>query len=195
MIIDVMWGKMIANKGPNGAGPTGNSFTVNNAVNEVVLSGGGLGTGAHIYGVPNYDGSVSFAKIQAKDSITILSLGLMVPYSFVQSAMASLSFGYWATDGIGPALFNPIPEINIPTGDVPIPFYNYEMSIGTYVPWPVPASGNPGGNYAYYYLCSFFPPIATAKVSMIGAPASLNGVVITPVPFVKIQHTLPLLAI
>jgi len=182
MIIDVMTGIFIANIGGNGAADSvKNKFTVNNAVNEVPIINAAVTDWNFVFQV-----NPLFCRIQAQDAITVLSFGVMVPYHFVWSQLPVLSFYYWAKNGAS-IQSDKFPEINAPSGFLPAPFANYEMSLGGYCPWPVPSTGGP---YADYELIASF---LGGRVSMIGVPAALNGVVITPVPFVKIQHTLPLL--
>jgi len=185
MIVDVLWGKFVANMGGNGAADDGsNKFAVNTAVNDVALD---VSQGwNYVFGVPLAPAS-HYYKVQARDGLTVLSVGCMLPYHFTWSDMGCMSFGYWAKNGAS-IQYAAINQINTPSGQLPVPFTNYELSIGPYVPWPVDDSI--GGPYPWYNLVANF---RAGRVSMIGVPASLNTQTITPIPFVKVQHTLPFL--
>jgi hypothetical protein len=191
MITDILYGGFIPNVAGNGpAASARNTFVVNNAAADVPLDVTTNPEWLYVFGAPsnfNLVGTPYYTKVQSKDSVTLLSFGLMMPYHFVLSQIAEFYLGYYCPQEALPAC-KPILELQNGAGDLVIPFVNYEMSLGVYFSWPahvaVPAAAD------YYYLCGL---VNGGRVSQIGTPAILNGVSITPVPFMKIQHTLPLL--
>lgn len=156
------------------------SFTVNNAVADVALN---------VWGAPEArlrPALFTNYYIQPKDNITILSMGITLPHSFVLSdRLAFITLG-WNDGGSG----------GVPLGDsgaIQLPFGSYEMALNTYLPWFT------GGVLKYYLTMKIAAPALDAaaiqcRVSMAGVPAILNGTTQPIIAWLKIAHTLPLIA-
>lgn len=120
-----------------------------------------------------------------KDNITLLSIGVVLPYNFVLSTTQIFIQLFW-TDGVNLGFLN----IGSSQGYINIPFANYEFSLGVYIPWPTPAI------IPYWLICQIStvgdPAAAQTRVSMLGSPAALLGATLPIIPFVKVAHSLPL---
>jgi hypothetical protein len=175
-LIDVLATKLMIGAG---AIDERQSFTANNAVNDLELDAfvPGQGILRSANGLPNL--------ISPKDNIQVLSIGISLPYHYVLSSrIAHVSF-HWE-DGVGSGAFN------IGTGNfIEIPFANYELSIGAYVPWPTPRLNG----YQIVMIISTDTVNAAyrMRISQIGGPAALNAAVLPVTSFIKIAHNLPLI--
>lgn len=159
-------------------GPLSVDLIPNPAGTQVLYSGNGL------------------SKFVRGDSFIVLSCGYLIPEGF-------RFYGY---EEVG-IIKTPVPMLLLtarPQGggiDIPItsfgnlgimriPFPNYELSIGTFTD---PEANNLTG--ATFELKEAFPyptGIDYMQVSMINAPAVLNGEVFKVVPWFKILHNFPL---
>lgn len=158
----------------------GYNFTVNTAVNEVLLN--------MTLGVKFLENPSTFCKFQDGDNITFLSAGFLLPYSFGPSLnldAAGDPILPWtqiqAEKKVGGAV---VPLPGIPAASF-LPFANYEYMLGVFSP----VSSMSYGEVRLLY--TFARPIG---ISMVNVPAALNTLVLPVIPWVKILHNLPLLA-
>lgn len=154
------------------------TFTGNNAVPYVELDTIVAGQGNLRSENPN------LFQIQAKDNIVIQSIGVSLPYNYTLATRSMRVFFAWK-DALGGG------ALNVGTSSlISLPFANYEISIGAFIPWPTPRA-------TPYYLQMIIsanpnPIDSRALISQIGAPVDLNGIVLPITCFVKISHNLPL---
>jgi hypothetical protein len=174
-IIDVL-----ATTNINGGIDERQNFTVNNLVADVSLNAfvGGSGRLRPAFST-NY-------KIAPKDNITILSMGITLPYSFsLSTRIPYVKLNWFDATGSGGLPFGS-------SANTQLPFANYELSCGNFVPWPTP-------RLLPYYITMLLgqPPLDVAenqvRVSMAGIPAIIpNGAVLPVTCWIKISHNLPL---
>jgi hypothetical protein len=122
-------------------------------------------------------------RLNLKDNITILSIGVSLPYTFGLSTRGIYAILFW-NDGIGAGPLN-VGQANV----IEIPFANYELSIGAFVPWPTP-------NLAPYHIEMIVgtnPYILEnrVRISMVGVDAALIPGTFPVTSFVKVAHNLP----
>lgn len=182
-MITTMVGKFQANLGGNPAAlNTYNSFTVNTAVTQVAISQAAA-PWAFVFVSPWH---LVISALQRADNFKIVSLGLRLPYHFI-SGVIGPEITIVGTDGN----VNPWEVVatgsGVANGSFHLPDVNYEYSINQYFPWP--QTGAISG-FDAMFLGAF---ITEFDVSMIGVDALLNTEVLYPEPFIKIEHTLPLL--
>jgi hypothetical protein len=115
-------------------------------------------------------------NIPLGEGIIVQSIGISLPYSFGMSTQG-FRVELYAKANITVSLFSS-------SLDVEIPFSNYEMSIGVFVPFPVGITGK------YQIIMNIIT--TSAKVAMVNAPAALNGLQLPVISFAKISHTRPL---
>lgn len=155
------------------------TFTVNNAVADVEMD-------AFVAGQGILRPAFSFNyKVKQKDNITVLSMGISLPYSYSPSTRSVYIKLFW-NDGVGSGVFN-IGSNNL----IELPFGNYELSIGAFVPWPTPRALP----YWIEMLIGANPELAEdrLRISMIGSPALIvNGTKLPVTAFMKIAYNLPL---
>ena len=120
-----------------------------------------------------------------KDNITILSIGVVLPYNFVLSTTEIFLQLYWA-DGVNMGYLN----IGSSQGYINIPYANYEFALSTYIPWPTPAV------LPYWIIANISDTTAPVnnqtRISMLGVPAALVGATLPIIPFIKVAHNIPL---
>lgn len=162
------------------------SFVVNNAVNFVPVTS--MAIEKVMY---SGDGKRIFTNA---DSMIILSTGYFIPERFV----------LWNYENVaGEQLTNPHLELRLKEntgvfwdvfgfgsgGIMPIPFPNYEFSIGGFIS-PIEL----GLSAVTFELFCRFGADSTDRlqISMVDVPAALNGLTFYIVPFVKVLHTLSL---
>lgn len=151
------------------------TFTVNTAVNSV-------DTNPFLGGAILRPGLEANYKVALKDNITILSLGVSLPYNFIL-ADRNLQISLQAYDGV-----TIVPLLST-TVIMELPFVNYEFAFGAFVPW------NPLLIHPYYIQMQVNPsmfPAERANISMIGVPAALNTLTLPITCFAKISHNLAL---
>lgn len=182
-MITTMAGKFQANLGGNPAALNAyNSFTVNNAVTQVAISQA-VAPWAFVFLSP---WTLILSALQRADNFKILSVGLRLPYHFI-SGVTSPEITIVGTDGIANPWALVATGSDVANGSFHLPDVNYEYSINQYFPWP--QTGVISG-FDSMFLGAF---INEFDVSMIGVDALLNTEVLYPEPFIKIEHTLPLL--
>jgi len=173
MIVDILIGKFVANVAGNPAAvTTRNTFTPNNAVNEVSID-----VAAAAWRFIFCKVGAPFYRFNDADNLTILSAGIAFPYHFIRSTTElRIKIDFYA---------NATPYTNgqlSQDGELQFPYSDAEMSLGILVPKPtIPAVVGP------YSMRGI---MTAGAVSMIGSPAALNGVVQYPIPFMKVMHTL-----
>lgn len=175
-LIDVLATKLTVGVG---AADERQTFTANNLVNDVELdpfvAGQGILRSAN--GIPHL--------IAPKDNINVLSIGISLPYHYVLSTRIVYVSLHWE-DGVGSGAFN------LGTGNfIEIPFANYELSIGAYVPWPTPRIN--GYQIVMIIGTDTVNAAYRMRVSQIGGPAALNQAVLPVTSFVKIAHNISLI--
>lgn len=153
------------------------SFVVNTAVNEVAivpsanndppLSGRDQLTGFPI---------ANFIPI---DNVLILGAGVTLPFCFDVSTENLVLQLWWfdVTGIIGP----------FPAAELIIPNANQEIPLNIFSPWGGGGVNSPDNAH----LCAY---IINGKISMINAPAALNGSTQHLRPWVRIKHNLQLSA-
>lgn len=169
----------------------GAQFTVNIAVASVPLTPIIVGSGQVMEA-----GSGAF-KFDRGDNFVVLSAGYTIPENFVMAQYQSLG---GANEYPYPVLFfqlagalgyGPVPLRTVgASGSVRLPMENFEWSLGVFTDVE-----NDIAIPEDFYILSLFPLIAGApqpQVSMINAPAALDGVTIEVTPFIKVLHNLPL---
>lgn len=125
--------------------------------------------------------------LQFKDHFTILSLGAVLPLSFefyendLAGDFRNTQLILFAKDKGGGA------NVNITPNTVMLPFGNYEMNMGNYNQVPAGITDTDG-----YRLYMNFNSGFNQNISMVGAPAALNGKEFRVPLFMKILHTLPM---
>lgn len=162
------------------------SFTVNNAVNLVLTSNVGAAW------VWVFENGMGWYKFQSKDNIRILSMWHVLPYHFqfanpgewdpAHPAGGTLA---WTRYGnvTGSAI---IPEFGGANSGAYAPVANAETALDVYVPWP--------GGVGDTWIALRMGQTLQYAISMIGVPAALNGQVLYPTPFIKVLHTLDVIA-
>ena len=163
-------------------------FTVNNAVNFVPVTN-------MLAESVFYSGS-SYSVFTTADNLIILSAGYFIPENFVLWNMEDASGvkeptiqlrlrlkentgTFWDIRGFGSG------------GTLPIPFPNYEISLGGFV-----NTKDLGLNQTTYQLTGIMNYDSTTatpdrmQISMVNVPAALNGTIFYIVPFVKVMHSI-----
>lgn len=174
-IIEILRGEFVAGNLTNpGAITNYGSFVSDNTVNDVACD---------VVGAPfawTFSTVSGRYKFVERDNVEILSIWVCLPYHY-QLSDTSLNAIFYRGDL---ATIAPIAQLAPPDGRVAVPVINSEISIGAYVPWQGVAG-------SYMSLgASFIQPL----ISMIGAPASLNGSRFYPRPFIKVLHNIALAA-
>lgn len=161
------------------SGPDTSLFTVNTAVNSVTAAGA-VGDG-----ILSDAGDLPF--FQQGDTIRILSIGYVLPYSFVLGQipgaiplfdMAEISLRYQLRAG-GPFLSLPV----MSSGSLYVPYGMYELALDVF------ADLSQVGDD--YQLGAKFVD-TKPEISMINAPAGLDGLVLSIPIWVKVLHNLAL---
>ena len=131
-----------------------------------------------------------FRYFVPKESIRVLSFGIVFPYSYsLSSSIVRLSFT-WVDSALGA---NPVYEFtgNIVSGLVGLPYDGAEFPVDVTIPFPPLAGTN---------NLSFVAGLGSgyAKVSMINAPSKLDfavtGKSLFAWVFWKVAHSLPMVA-
>lgn len=142
---------------------------------------------------PNDD--KGYRLFQPGDSIRLISIGLIVPLSFeLFKGLCRATLTWYNPANHNLFIVSELSGINSNAGGVvpwlDIPFVNSELIID--IPIEFPIIGNNRIN-APLALNFGFDSINNL-ISMINVPASLNGQFFKIVPFIKIAHTLPMIA-
>lgn len=187
--IEILTGRFIANEGGNGAADSlQNKFTVNTGVDSVNID---TATAPNWYWVFSKAYSPYPRYISARDQVRILSMGVMIPYGFdLASTVLTLQFYKYTYMQGGAKVSVDVPEFIDYGGTVSsftFPFVNYEFACDIISPFD-PQMSSPATNPVQYcFTCKAL----SGSFSMVGVNSALNGDVITPIPFMKILHTIP----
>lgn len=161
------------------------TITVNTAVTNVPI----------VKTIPNllthYAGAGTSHFVRG-DNFIILSVGIFIPERFVAFQYESAGAGDFSSPviflaGLPLGAGIPIALFNVgANGQIRIPFYNYELSMGVF-------TDTEANNFsaATFELQSQFPftsGLDDPTISMVDVPAALNGVVFSVVPFIKVLH-------
>lgn len=151
-------------------------FTVNNLLTEVAM-------------VPSVTGAIPgtlrngkrYRLFQANDNVRLLSIGLVLPYSYTISSNAPEFSMIWRSQ---PGVIGPIYELtgdNVGAPSTVIPFDGAEFPVDITI-----AHKSPG------IACSFVINPIICNVSMVNSPTALNGATLRAWFFVKLVHSLPM---
>lgn len=169
MILDTM---MLINDGSLGMSLP--MFTVNTAVPEVVATFPGA-PNTH-YGV--FAASANVQKFAAKDSLTIKSVALVLPYCFSTSGPANFGMS-WREGGT---------DYTVPqwgsNGRQWIYTNQVEIDLDLFVPWNPLGAGVTPADLVIGRL--------DVPISMVGVPASFNGASLPIQIWIKVLHNLTL---
>jgi len=144
-----------------------------------------------------------YGKFQKRDNIRLLTAGFYIPESFTLSSQwdGQVSPAHKVSTSIAAneLMINvlksdnstsvPLPGLGA-RGVIGLPFANYETAFDIFSDMSKPAIVPLLADNEYFLTAQLF----LADVSMIGVPTLLNGQVIRIVPFIKILHTLPIIA-
>ena len=153
------------------------TFTVNTAVNGVSLNAPGMLTGV-------LSDANGFSWLHAQDNFTLLSLGMSLPYGFDLGDSISALQLTWL-DSLGNIGFFP----NIGgsgTGNMVLPFANYEFVQSVYIPWPVAAIGSI--RLVLLTIGASSLQNLNTQISMLNVPPALNGLTLGISSWVKISQ-------
>lgn len=175
----------------------GAMFTVNTAVNSVNLVPVVPGTPMTLTAGGGTIGGGGF-EFQVGDNIEILSVGFHIPENFTLAQYSVAGGGefmlpimYLRGQVLGGGPWAAITQFGN-NGTLRIPFSDYEMSVGSFV--DVVDTGLIGGS-GVFSLQTIFPytlGLDYPQISMINAPAALNGVDLYVTPFIKVRHNFTL---
>ena len=150
------------------------TVTVNTAALDVPVSA----PGAFPVGLLSNGGGES--KFQPKDNFRILSCGIVLPYQFGCSTnLPNVNFSWRDSTAAVGFLF-----VGSTIGSLYLPMEDFETALDVYQLYPVGAAGT--------YIQLVLTVNSITRVSMINAPASLNGLSLPVIGFAKIEHNLPL---
>jgi len=178
-IVETLYGQFAAGFGGGAPGVTArNSFTVNNAVTEVTID---VVSALWYFCFRQKAGKFNF---DALDNVLVLAAGVTFPYHFIPGdAVHNLSY-IWV-NAANVAAAGP-PQLAPTTYTLSFPIVGAEIDLGLFLPAP--------GTTKWSLGCYYANLAPVGNVSMIGVPATLNGQVLYPIPFVKVLHTLPMVA-
>lgn len=186
-IIDTLYGVQTA---PTPS--TFNSFTVNNAVRKVAIDVVAVAW-SYVLGVQVGAGVKAF-KFDIQDNFRLLSYGVALPhgFQFANEGSVTIPDGACTLQITGNSDLAPFTAFYLDeVSALAVPFANYEMATDIYVPWsnapPLPVA--PAVTPTFYTLQI---ALTSGEISMVGVNAILNALVLYPIPFVKILHSLPL---
>lgn len=160
------------------------NFVVNTAINSVSLNN--CGTQFIFRNASNK------RWFHQGDNIIILSVGFYLPESFVmaQRPAAGLNRALFeftlGSDDTSLANYRPADAFG-GSGNIFIPFPNYEMSIGTYIDAELYLQADD-----YVLIGTFGNNANPIEISMINVPAALNGDTIYLTPWIKVLHNKPM---
>jgi hypothetical protein len=133
-----------------------------------------------------YSGDASKPTFQRGDNVVMLSFGYFIPDNFISYELSGPTY---AVPSWKLYMYKTVAAASVPlnqfgvSGTIQSPFPNYEMAMGIFLDVNTIAQE------------AFRLQVAMAtnnRISMVGAPAVLNGLVFHVVPFVKILHNFPL---
>lgn len=159
------------------ASPAPFIFTVNQALNKVDIV---------TQGIPFFmEAGEQNPCFQRKDNPTILGFGIQLPYCF---GMADSVFNCalaWLSDD-GTTIVNPI-RFFIPIIGQQMPFGGANLN-GLFFPYPDLSAAFPADQYARIHVA------ISGSVSMVNIPADEfpDGTVLPVMPWIQVQHQLPL---
>lgn len=156
------------------------TFTINAAVNEVNIDLPATG--------PRYMEDVYLATyFKRLDSPLLLEAGVMFPYQFSPSTEPLyVSLDWVADDGIATYV---AASFTLPAGLCSLSFSGGAQN-GLFLPHP----GKGGAPFAWPGRARLVASIIGGKVSMVGAPSSITGD-LKVIPWIRVQHSLPLEAV
>lgn len=188
--IDLLIGQFVANEGGNPAVINNrNRFTVNTGVNTVNIDTATAPVWNFTFLKP-YGTLPRF--FSARDNIRVLSMGVMLPYGFeIGDTPITMSINKLCTyNKIGAPASQPFNEfLDYDGGDstFSFPFANYEFATDIISEF-FAQDPNPAISITSYAITC---KILSGNINMVGVNSSLNGQVITPIPFMKVLHTIP----
>lgn len=190
--INILYGKFLANEAGNPAVVNNrNKFTVNTGVNTVNFDTSTGPTWNFTFCKDGALGGNPFRFFRGRDQIRVLSFGIILPHG-LQLGDTPLLFGIGKSMYTGAAfsqnvLFTEFSDASA-NSVIEVPFTNYEIALDVVSPYQNQNIGTP--NFQMWY--SIFGWVASGNISMVGVNSSLNGQVLTPVPFIKVMHSLHL---
>jgi hypothetical protein len=157
------------------------SFVANNAVDDVA---------ATVPVAPHYAGNSAGKSIFSKgDSLQLLSIGYKLPEAFtslvVVSPLDSLSIVVY---GVTSGFIYLYPNLALSTTFVPME--GYELVTDVFFDCALATGAGPGLLKEDYKISVTLDTFL--YVSMLGAPAALNGKTFYIVPYLKVLHSLPM---
>ncbi|MDD5061207.1 MAG: hypothetical protein PHS93_08480 [Candidatus Omnitrophica bacterium] len=162
------------------------SFVVNVSFNSVNLTA--------FPGGSRYEAGGGVNIFQRGDNFMLLSVGYFIPEGFALASYPgagmtefSAPIIFCAAEGVGggaPIAFEEIGN----GGLLRLPMPNYEMSVGPFVE----IENVIADNWFFRGLFPYTAGVDIPQVSMINAPAALDGETVHVVPFVKVLHNLPM---
>lgn len=190
--VDILYGKFIANEAGNPAVVNNrNTVTVNTGVTKVAFDTATTPAWNFTFCKDLYSASPA-RYFRGRDQIRILSFGIMLPYG-MEFGDTIFTFGIGRSNYTGAAFSTNslLPEFSDNSGAngyISVPFSNYEMALDVVSPFQAQNTGIP--NYQMWY--SIFGFVAAGNVSMVGMNSTLNATVQTPIPFIKVMHSIGL---
>lgn len=160
----------------SGLGDTRQTFTVNTGAAPPMV---GLNVNAgNQTQLVDGDGN---AWLHAKDNFLVLSVGITLPYLFGFADRCPCVQLGWIDSIGGTGVFS----LGALDGRLRLPLENYELAMNTVLAYPVPS------NSIKLYLNIHgegYDPNTNIRISMINAPAALNGVTLPVTAWMKIVH-------
>jgi len=151
---------------------SGLDFTVDNTVNEVIITGA-AGPGIN-YGTFQSGNAVGKFFVE-QDPFLIISMGFRLPYCFPMSTSVGRLGLFWRE----PTTPQTNSILELPSWNV-LPQNDREFPFNQYIKWD---SGLIPGKNVTVAISQF-----EFKISMIGVPASLNGLTLRVYPYMLITH-------
>jgi hypothetical protein len=161
------------------------SFTVNNAVPRVQIIPG-IAAGY-------LRSSLGFRYFAPDDNVRLLSLGIFLPYSFTLATRGARLEAYWDSSRPASGVIDELTGPNaLSIGSVEVPFDGAEFPLDVVI-------AHKDSGYKVAFRFTFIPvpgvPDTATYVSMANVPAIIpNGTVLYPSVFVKVLHTLTMVA-
>lgn len=131
-------------------------------------------------------------KFQKRDNINLISAGFYIPECFTQGNTAKADTVMALNElqiiiaKSNLALAGPLPGLG-PRGVIALPWSNYEIGFDLFSDMSAVSLLTDN----FFFLKAYLYP---NNISMVGVPAALDTKVIKIIPFIKIAHTLPIIA-
>lgn len=161
-------------------------FTVNTAVAAVPIAQPVPGSFVVMYA------GAGVSRFVRGDNFTLLSCGYFIPERFVlhnymTSGTSSDSTPIIQLWGLPLGAGIPIALFNVGTsGSIRLPMPNYEFAMGVYT--DVEANNFTAATFQLQCTFPLVSGLDNPQISMIDAPAALNGVTFKIIPFIKVLH-------